>query len=77
MPKYRVNFYKTLMNSNGRVFTCLERQTDVTSDSPGDALVLAEKRMDLPVVAADRIEVIHLSEMYYTNSLTQKTIPLA
>ena len=60
MNHYRVSFYKNLLNSNGHSFTCLQREVDVRSDGPSQALVSAEKLVDNERLDADCVEVIHL-----------------
>lgn len=61
MNSYRVSFYKDLLNSDGHGFKCLQRQIDVESDSPSQAVVLAERLVDNERLNADCIEVVHLS----------------
>ena len=61
MNSYRVSFYKDLLNSDGHGFKCLQRQIDVESDSPSQAVVLAERLVDNERLNADCIEVAHLS----------------
>jgi hypothetical protein len=46
MNNYRVSFYKDLCNSDGHSFKCLQRQIEVQSDGPSQALVLAERLVD-------------------------------
>ena len=45
MNSYRVCFNKDLLNSDGHNFKCLQRQIDVHSDSPSQALVVADGLM--------------------------------
>ena len=61
MNSYRVSFYKDLLNSDGHSFKCLQRQIDVESDSPSQALVLAERLVDNERLSADCFEVMHLA----------------
>jgi hypothetical protein len=61
MNSYRVSFYKDLLNSDGHCFKCLQRQVDVQSDGPSQAMVLAERLVDNERLNADYVEVIHLS----------------
>lgn len=61
MNSYRVSFYKDLLNSDGHGFKCLQRQIDVESDSPSQAVVLAERIVNNERLNADCIEVMHLS----------------
>ena len=61
MNSYRVSFYKDLLNSDGHGFKCLQRQIDVESNSPSQAVVLAERIVNNERLNADCIEVMHLS----------------
>ena len=61
MNNYRVSFYKDLCNSDGHSFKCLQRQIDVQSDGPSQALVLAERLVDNERLNADCVEVMHLA----------------
>jgi hypothetical protein len=61
MNNYRVSFYKDLCNSDGHSFKCLQRQIDVQSTGPSQALVLAERLVDNERLNADCVEVMHLS----------------
>ena len=61
MNTYRVSFYKDLLNSDGHSFKCLQRQVEVQSGGPSQALVLAERLVDNERLNADRVEVMHLS----------------
>jgi hypothetical protein len=61
MNSYRVSFYKDLLNSYGHSFKCLQRQADVQSDGPSQAMVLAERLVDNERLNADCVEVMHLS----------------
>ena len=60
MNNYRVSFYKDLLNSDGHSFKCLQRQIDVQSDGPSQALVLAERLVDNDRLNADCVELMHL-----------------
>lgn len=57
MSDYRVNFYKTLLNSQGHSFKCLQREIEVQSDTPSGALTLAQNRLDVGF-EPDCIEVV-------------------
>jgi hypothetical protein len=61
MNNYRVSFYKDLLNSDGHSFKCLQRQVDVQSDGPSQAVVLAERLVDNERLNADCVEVMHLA----------------
>ena len=61
MNNYRVSFYKDLCNSDGHSFKCLQRQVDVQSDGPSEALVQAERLVDNERLNADCVEVVHLT----------------
>ena len=61
MNNYRVSFYKDLCNSDGHSFKCLQRQIDVQSIGPSQALVLAERLVDNERLNADCVEVMHLA----------------
>jgi hypothetical protein len=61
MNSYRVSFYKDLCNSDGHSFKCLQRQVDIRSDGPSEALVLAERLVDNERLNADCVEVMHLT----------------
>ena len=61
MNSYRVSFYKDILNSDGHSFKCLQRQIDVESDGPSQALVRAERLVDNGRLNADCVEVMHLS----------------
>ena len=60
MNSYRVSFYKDLCNSDGHRFKCLQRQIEVQSIGPSQALVLAERLVDNERLNADCVEVMHL-----------------
>ncbi len=62
MNTYRVSFYKDLLNSDGHSFKCLQRQIDVQSEGPSQALVLAERLVDNERMNADCVEVMHLGD---------------
>jgi hypothetical protein len=68
MNGYRVSFYKDLLNSTGHSFKCLQRQIDVESDDPSQALVLAERRLDDKRLNIDCIEVVNLADDPYVAS---------
>ena len=61
MNSYRVSFYKDLCNSDGHSFKCLQRQIDVQSDEPSQAIVLAARLVDNERLNASCVEVMHLS----------------
>jgi hypothetical protein len=61
MTRYRVSFYKDLLNSDGHSFKCLQRQVDVESEGPSQAMVAAERLVDNERLNADCIEVMHLA----------------
>jgi hypothetical protein len=61
MNNYRVSFYKDLLNSDGHSFKCLQRQVDVLSESPSQAMLAAERLADNKRLNADCIEVMHLA----------------
>ena len=61
MNSYRVSFYKDLCNSDGHSFKCLQRQIEVQSIGPSQALVLAERLVDNERLNADCVEVTHLA----------------
>lgn len=61
MNSYRVSFYKDLCNSDGHSFKCLQRQIEVQSTGPSEALVLAERLVDNERLNADCVEVMHLT----------------
>ena len=61
MNNYRVSFYKDLCNSDGHSFKCLQRQIEVQSVGPAQALVLAERLVDNERLNADCVEVTHLA----------------
>ena len=61
MNNYRVSFYKDLCNSDGHSFKCLQRQVDVQSDGPSEALELAGRLVDNERLNADCVEVMHLA----------------
>lgn len=65
MNNYRVSFYKDLCNSDGHSFKCLQRQVDVQSEGPSEALVLAERLVDNERLNADCVEVMHLTGAYH------------
>lgn len=64
MTNYRVSFYKDLLNSDGHSFKCLQQQVDVQSDSPSQAMVLAEQLVDNERLNADCVEVTHVSDRH-------------
>jgi hypothetical protein len=65
MNNYRISFYKDLCNSDGHSFKCLQRQVDVQSNGPSEALVLAERLVDSERLNADCVEVMHLPSAHH------------
>ena len=61
MSKFRVSFCKTLQDASGHSSKHLQRQLDLTSDSPSGALVAAERLFDPRSVEADCVEVVDIS----------------
>ena len=61
MSEFRVSFYKTLQTASGHSSKHLQRQLDLTSDSPSGALVAAERLFDQRGLEADCIEVVDIS----------------
>jgi hypothetical protein len=61
MSEFRVSFYKTVQNASGHSSKHLQKQLDLTSDSPSGALVEAERLFDKGSLAADRVEVVRIS----------------
>ena len=57
MKWYRVSFYKTLLNSDGHSFKCLQRQIDVQSNEHSQAMALAEQQMVDERLNVDCVEV--------------------
>jgi hypothetical protein len=70
MSKFRVSFYKTAQNASGHSSKHLQRQLDLTSDSPSGALVGAERLFDKGSLAADRVEVVHISSASHSEADT-------
>jgi hypothetical protein len=66
MNSYRVSFYKDLLNSSGHSFKCLQRQIDVQSDSPSQALMLAQQLTHSESLEADCVEVVHLPDDHHS-----------
>ena len=64
MKNYRVSFYKDICNSDGHSFKCLQRQIDVQSIGPSQALQLAERLVDNERLNADCVEVTHLARRH-------------
>jgi hypothetical protein len=61
MSEFRVSFYKTLQNASGHSSKHLQKQFDLTSDSPSGALVAAERLFDQRSLESDCIEVLQIS----------------
>jgi hypothetical protein len=74
MNNYRVSFYKDLCNSDGHSFKCLQRQIEVQSDGPSQALVLAERLVDNERLNADCVEVTHLPGLRTCPAITSLNI---
>jgi hypothetical protein len=62
MNTYRISFYKDLLNSDGHSFKCLQRQIDVQSTGPSQALAAAEQLIDNARLNADCVEVMQLPD---------------
>lgn len=60
MSEFRVSFYKTLQDASGHSSKHLQKQLDLTSDSPSGALVAAERLFDPRGLEADRVEVVQI-----------------
>jgi hypothetical protein len=73
MNRYRVLFYKDLQNSDGHSFKCLQRQVDVQSDGPSQALVLAERLVDSERLNVDCVEVVHLTGHHESESKSNQS----
>jgi hypothetical protein len=61
MSEFRVSFYKTRPNASGHSSKHLQKQLDLTSDSPSGALVAAERLFDQRGLGADCVEVVDIS----------------
>ncbi len=61
MSEFRVSFYKTLQDASGHSSKHLQKQLDLTSDSPSGALVAAERLFDPRGLEADRVEVVQVT----------------
>ena len=61
MSQFRVSFYKTLQSASGHSSKHLQKQLDLTSDSPSGALVAAEQLFDEHGLEADCVEVVDIS----------------
>ena len=61
MREFRVSFYKTMPNASGHSSKHLQRQFDLTSDSPSGALVAAERLFDQRGLEVDCVEVVGIS----------------
>ena len=70
MSEFRVSFYKTVQNASGHSSKHLQKQLDLTSDSPSGALVEAERLFDKGSLAADRVEVVHISSASHSGANT-------
>jgi hypothetical protein len=74
MSKCRVSFCKTLQNASGRSSKHLQRQLDLTSDSPSGALVAAERFFDPRSVEGDCVEVVDISGRSHRQANTIRQI---
>lgn len=61
MRDFRVSFYKVMKNATGYSSKHLQRQFELTSDSPSGALVAAERLFDQWDQEVDCIEVVAIS----------------
>lgn len=68
MSEFRVSFYKTLHNANGHSAKHLQRQLDLTSDSPSGALVAAERLFDQRSSEIDCVEVVNISPANHSHA---------
>jgi hypothetical protein len=68
MPNFRVSFYGTALSASGHGSKHLLRRLDLTSDSPSGALVEAERLFKKDSLAADRVEVAHISSSHSETS---------
>lgn len=75
MNHFRVSFYKDLLNSDGHSFKCLQRQIDVESDGPSQALILAERLVDNDRLNADCVEVMHLAAVHHGAETAPAHVP--
>jgi hypothetical protein len=70
MPEFRVSFYKRLQNASGHSSKHLQRQFDLTSDSPSGALVAAERLFDQRALEVDCVEVVSISPASHSEANT-------
>jgi len=70
MPEFRVSFYKTLKNARGHSSKHLQRQFELTSDSPSGALVAAERLFDQRGLEVDCVEVVGISPACHSETNT-------
>ena len=70
MSEFRVSFYKTLQNASGHSSKHLQRQFDLTSDSPSGALVAAERLFDQRALEVDCVEVVGISPAGHSEANT-------
>jgi hypothetical protein len=70
MPEFRVSFYKTLQNVSGHSSKHLQRQCDLTSDSPSGALVAAEWLFDQRGLEVDCVEIVVISPASHSEANT-------
>jgi hypothetical protein len=77
MNSYRVSFYKNLLNSSGHSFKCLQRQIDVQSNGPSQALVLAQQLTHSESLEADCVEVVHLTDHHHSEQPAGDPAPMS
>jgi hypothetical protein len=70
MPEFRVSFYRTMRNASGHSSKHLQRQFELTSDSPSGALVAAERLFDQLDLEVDCIEVVGISPASHSGANT-------
>jgi hypothetical protein len=70
MSKFRVSFYKTLPHASGHSSKHLQRQLDLTADSPSGALVAAERLFDPRGSETDCVEVVNISPAGHSEANT-------
>jgi hypothetical protein len=75
MREFRVSFYKTRRNASGHSSKHLQRQFELTSDSPSGALVVAERLFDQRDLEVDWIEVVGISPASHSDTNTASDRP--
>jgi hypothetical protein len=70
MSKFRVSFYKTLPHASGHSSKHLQRQLDLTADSPSGALLAAERLFDPRGSETDCVEVVNISPAGHSEANT-------